>query len=269
MSMIMVRYFEYSMTAGLFLVSILVVMIPAGDAYMYQMAYIGMLMTNLVALPMMKAVIGAMRTLYFLVTPSWSHTKDDSTGKHKADTRKFAIAQKVASSVTGWLVAGLVFMLMASVMFFLAGLWVFMDHIGGLATAGAPPAVTTVISVVLVIYMLFAVVGFAFFVIAMATVDGMSGHIKGSSEHAADGGGADSSKGMHDCAENCEKSVRNVRWWLGLKLILFEGFNWGKWFVAIRPACAQSGCACPQTRARVRPGSRTPSAARPPPPRAR
>lgn len=139
MSMVMVRYFEYSLTAGLFLVSVLITMYPSADAYMYQILYQGMMMCNLVAIPITKGIVGAVKTHEFLDQAS---------------------AAKVHMMYGQWVPAGLGMILAASMLFFIAAFVPFSTTVMPLiGSEGVPTSVKLVVIIILIIFLLFALVG--------------------------------------------------------------------------------------------------------------
>lgn len=136
MSMVTVRYFEYSMTAGLFLVSVLLTMYPNGESYLYHTVYQGMMACNLVAIPLTKGIVGACKV------------------NKKGD----------ANLIEGyrWLIpTGLSMILVSSCTFFLASFVPFSMSISAWLQAGSgmPDAVRHILYAVMAIFCAFSAFG--------------------------------------------------------------------------------------------------------------
>jgi hypothetical protein len=135
MHMVNVRYFEYSMTAGLFLVSLTLMLYPNGDAYVYQQIYTGMLFCNLVAIPITNAIIG------------FAKAKDDFSSSSNTEDHN-------------WIIAGIFLVLCASLTFFAASFTsFFLNAEVILKNPEMPLAVKSVVGLTIGIFFLFAAFG--------------------------------------------------------------------------------------------------------------
>lgn len=132
MSFITVKYFEYTLTAGLFLVGVLLTLHPNGDAYQYQVAFQGMMLCNLVAIPMIRAVVGCMNI--------------------KREGQLF--------SDYGWCVqSGAALLLIASMFFFFAGMGPVFSVVPWSVMSLMPGSVQWAIILCILIFFLFGLVG--------------------------------------------------------------------------------------------------------------
>jgi hypothetical protein len=182
MHMVNVRYFEYSMTAGLFLVSLTLMLYPNGDAYVYQQVYTGMLFCNLVAIPITNAIIG------------FAKAKDGGSSLSTTEDQ-------------GWIIAGIILVLCASLTFFAASFAPFFLNAGAiLNNPEMPQPVKGVVGGTIAVFFLFA--GFGTFTILY-----MLREISMSKK------------------DNKNTSVTVLEWTMN-QLIGYEVLNWGKWIIA-------------------------------------
>lgn len=132
MDAVTLKYFEYAMTAGLFLSGVLMSFYPYGNIHMYQTSALGMMLCNLVAIPMHKVLLFATKL---------------------RDADPFFHAIKDAAS------AAVVLFILASWFFFIAGIYSF-STMSSLATAdGVPDFVVTVFWGMMGGFILFGVLG--------------------------------------------------------------------------------------------------------------
>lgn len=149
-TMVNVRYFEYSMTAGLFLVCTILTVDRAVDIYVLHMAYMAMLFCNIVAIPITYGVV------------FWEKFK--SQGDNASFSNDYGI----------WLILSMICVLFASMCFFVSGMVVAIMatfHI----MLQAPQVVQGFYYTSLGIYFCFAVGGMAFIYILLfpGTYDSM------------------------------------------------------------------------------------------------
>jgi hypothetical protein len=232
--MLMVRLFEYSMTAGLFLNAIMLLLYPGADVYVYQMVYAGMMMCNLVALPLTKAIVGAVRMFTFMCNFPDSN----------ADAKWWAMQYMARASGTPgtWLMAGCVSILISSCLFFVAGFLVFSRIMFiQLPSSGAPAEVQTINWMLWIMFAAFAFFGLGFFSALIGAVWNMFLQVVGVVEveqpqqGLADENGGGKNVNPDDakkCSVACKSGLENVRFIMGVSLVVFEFFNWFKWFIA-------------------------------------
>ena len=142
MSMVNMRYFEYTLTAGLFLVGAIMTLYPRADAYVYQLLYQGMMLCNLVAIPLSRGIVCGCQIRQVVSNPVPINGKDQT------------------ESFERWLCTGLVMILISSFMFFLSALVPFGVASSPIMTSSSlPQAVWWIVVVVIGIFCMFAVVG--------------------------------------------------------------------------------------------------------------
>lgn len=121
------KYFEYSMTAGLFLVATTAALGTSSDAYTYQLAYAGMFLCNVVAIPITNAILAG--------------------------------CQVVENKIV--MVMGIISILIASCVFFVAAMLPLLMQVAPviLNVANIPTGVKWLVGVVLGFYCFFAAAG--------------------------------------------------------------------------------------------------------------
>lgn len=136
-TMVCVRYFEYSMTAGLFLIATMSAVGSSGEAYTYQVAYQGMLVCNLLGIPITLGVLGCASVL-------------DSFQD-----------MELIGSYMGWAIGCIVAATAGSTAFFVASMIPILSAVGTsvFGIAGVPGIVKGMIGTVLGLYFAFAFVG--------------------------------------------------------------------------------------------------------------
>lgn len=150
------KYFEYSMTAGLFLVATTTALGTSSDAYTYQLAYAGMFLCNVVAIPITNAL------------------KD---------------GYKVPSDDKIMVAMGIISVLIASCVFFVAAMLPLLMQVAPIIfnVANIPIGVKWLVGLVLGFYCLFAVAG---------TVGILESLYKGMSSNATHGPAVSISKNL-------------------------------------------------------------------------
>lgn len=158
LSWITLKYFEYSLTAGLFLIGILLLFRPHADTYMYQIAYVGMFACNIVAIPLHMSIVHACTIRCYMekigmVAPEVP-TQRGSITKRQMETN--ALILDVHWHVTYAVVSYLV----ASFLFFFAGMAPFLDSVREYSNLEGMPAVVQASTfMTLTLFLLFAVLG--------------------------------------------------------------------------------------------------------------
>lgn len=162
---IVLKYFEYSLTAGLFLVGVLLLFRPHADTYMYQIAYIGMFACNIIAIPLHKIFVhGATVRTYMesigqvpkICLDGDPPKKDLSANEMQNIGETCTVVKEAHMHVTYAVIAFLV----ASFLFFAAGLIPFLDSmILYSSVEGMPTIVRFSIWSTLILFFMFAIYG--------------------------------------------------------------------------------------------------------------
>jgi hypothetical protein len=112
MTWVTLKYFEYSLTAGLFLIGILLLFEPHGDAYVYQAAFLGMFSCNIVAIPLHKILVHAASVGDYIdilcdnkniCMPEREGKHDVDKDKDKSDSQRHAAFSVIAFLIASWL----------------------------------------------------------------------------------------------------------------------------------------------------------------------
>jgi hypothetical protein len=172
MSWITVKYFEYALTAGLFLIGVLLLFSPHADTYVYQVAFLGMFACNSIAIPLHQMLVHASTVKEYMASIGMipiSSTADgnnvEQAGQEKPkegsglnDPPNVKNARMHASySVLCFLVA--------SWLFFIAGLVPYLDAVNKtIYLEGIPTAVVFSSVLTAILFVLFGVAGCIFIV---------------------------------------------------------------------------------------------------------
>lgn len=172
LSWITLKYFEYSLTAGLFLIGILLLFRPHADTYMYQIAYVGMFACNIVAIPLHMSIVHACTIRCYMekigmvapeVPTKGSITKGSiakGSNTKGSITRRQMETNALILDVHWHVTYAVVSFLVASFLFFFAGMVPFLDSVREYSNLEGMPAVVQASTfMTLTLFILFAVLG--------------------------------------------------------------------------------------------------------------
>jgi len=162
---IVLKYFEYALTAGLFLICIMLLFRPHAETYVYHIAYLGMFFCNICAIPLHLVYVHACRLGDFVRVDLSEYEKtgfpDNDTGIEVYNSMK---ARSISNAQWHCRFSVLAY-LVASCMFFTAGMYPFVDTVRETGLLDGVPLEISFISVMtVVLFFVFALIGTYFII---------------------------------------------------------------------------------------------------------